>query len=967
MFKRFSVFVFIFVVLFLSGFAWGLSCPEDLLPGDVDGNCQVDFGDVLAVTEQWLEPAGCAGHLTDCADLIGNDGVDLRDFSVVSAHWSEGIAVINEIHYDPDVKVDLVEYVELYNPGTIAIDISGWYFSDGLNFEFGPGSTIPAGGCVVVAQDTGQVISKYGISALLVYGPFTGQLSNSGEKIELNNRRGDEIDQVDYQLGFPWPTVGDPIVVDGDGHSIQLVNPDFDNDLAGSWRSSSPSPAAVNAGVWAANIPPHIRQVEHSPKQPTSGEVEIVTCKVTDPDGVGSVTLEYQIVTPGNYIRYQYFNGSSRVQDPAFETGWVSIAMHDDGVNGDDIGGDDVYSVEIPGSVQVHRRLIRYRITVQDSGARSIKVPYADDPQPNFAYFVYDGAPAWTGADEPGVTSAVTYPAEVMNSLAIYHLISKQSEVEDCQFNPTFIEEYNWTGAMVYDGVVYDHIWYRNRGNWAVYTYGKNKWKYDFNRGHFFQARDNYGRKYKEKWDRMNYSSCVSYWHYNGNNRGESGMFEALNFKLFDLVGTPSSNTHWVHYRVIDNAVESPVDQYEGDFWGMYLVLEHPDGKFLDERNLPDGNMYKDSRNKMNQGPTHPTSSSDVGSFESGSRSGPDKAWWEANTNLEAYYGYRTIIEAVHHYDAWDDWNCVRYHHPETGQWYMIPWDVDLSWDESAYVAAGREVWDPYLDAGWPGWRKLQNNRMRGIQDLLINTEQGWELIDEYAGFISDPCGGPSFVEADRAKWDHNPRLDTTNIGLPGGDDAGDWRGYFYVNPALVTADFAGMVQKMKDYIAPSGSGGSRIASLSSDSAIPDTPTVTATCGPDYPVNGLTFETTAFSDPQGAGTFGAVQWRIAEITDPCNPKDADDAPHRYEIESVWESGDVTDPCQVDILIAASDLKVSHSYRVRCRMKDDTDRCSHWSAPIEFVTGEPLAVPIIRDLRITELMYDPTGGSDYEFI
>ena len=38
MFKRFSVFVFIFVVLFLSGFAWGLSCPEDLLPGDVDGS-----------------------------------------------------------------------------------------------------------------------------------------------------------------------------------------------------------------------------------------------------------------------------------------------------------------------------------------------------------------------------------------------------------------------------------------------------------------------------------------------------------------------------------------------------------------------------------------------------------------------------------------------------------------------------------------------------------------------------------------------------------------------------------------------------------------------------------------------------------------------------------------------------------------------------------------------------------------
>src|SRR5687767_15028559 len=44
---------------------------------------------------------------------------------------------------------------------------------------------------------------------------------------------GDVIDQVDYQLGFPWPTVGDL-----PGYSIELVNPAFDNDLGGNWRRS---------------------------------------------------------------------------------------------------------------------------------------------------------------------------------------------------------------------------------------------------------------------------------------------------------------------------------------------------------------------------------------------------------------------------------------------------------------------------------------------------------------------------------------------------------------------------------------------------------------------------------------------------------------------------------------------------------------------------------------------------------
>ena len=43
-------------------------------------------------------------------------------------------------------------------------------------------------------------------------------------------------DEVDYQRGFPWPTVGD-----APGYSMELVHPALDNDLGGSWRSSSGS------------------------------------------------------------------------------------------------------------------------------------------------------------------------------------------------------------------------------------------------------------------------------------------------------------------------------------------------------------------------------------------------------------------------------------------------------------------------------------------------------------------------------------------------------------------------------------------------------------------------------------------------------------------------------------------------------------------------------------------------------
>jgi len=35
-----------------------------------------------------------------------------------------------------------------------------------------------------------------------------------------------------------------------------------------------------------------------------------------------------------------------------------------------------------------------------------------------------------------------------------------------------------------------------------------------------------------------------------------------------------------------------------------------------------------------------------------------------------------------------------------------------------------------------------------------------------------------------------------------------------------------------------------------------------------YPVDGLVFQSSAFADPQGAGTFAALQWRVAEVLTP---------------------------------------------------------------------------------------------------
>jgi hypothetical protein len=182
------------------------------------------------------------GNISPCTWLL-TVLIVLAGLTCYDALGSE--VVINEIHSDPDVKTDLVEYVELHNTSGQVVDLSGWYFSDGIFYIFDEGTTLPAGGYVIVCQSPADVHAKWDTGRFqlpgnAVLGPYDGKLNNEGEQIVLCNADGEVMDQVDYQLGFPWPTVGDSMSesMPGTGNSMQLVNPMFDNDLAGSWRWS---------------------------------------------------------------------------------------------------------------------------------------------------------------------------------------------------------------------------------------------------------------------------------------------------------------------------------------------------------------------------------------------------------------------------------------------------------------------------------------------------------------------------------------------------------------------------------------------------------------------------------------------------------------------------------------------------------------------------------------------------------
>ena len=69
-----------------------------------------------------------------------------------------------------------------------------------------------------------------------------GKALQPRRQIVLQDSNARTVDEVEYQLGFPWPTVGE-----APGYSIELINPSLDNSLGGSWRASVLGDAAVQS------------------------------------------------------------------------------------------------------------------------------------------------------------------------------------------------------------------------------------------------------------------------------------------------------------------------------------------------------------------------------------------------------------------------------------------------------------------------------------------------------------------------------------------------------------------------------------------------------------------------------------------------------------------------------------------------------------------------------------------------
>jgi len=183
--------------------------------------------------------------------------------------------LITEVMYnDPSVE-DSLEFIEIYNRGSVDAILGGFRLEDAVNHTLASVSIAP-GEFYLVARNAAAAENFYSLS----FYDYSGQLSDNSEEIRLVNVDGVLLDSVAYLDMVPWPSAAD-----GTGPSMELVSVEADNSVGGNWVASENGLGFINGLTLSATpgtLPGTVL--------PTV-EFDIDDVEVNEEDGVIELTL----------------------------------------------------------------------------------------------------------------------------------------------------------------------------------------------------------------------------------------------------------------------------------------------------------------------------------------------------------------------------------------------------------------------------------------------------------------------------------------------------------------------------------------------------------------------------------------------------------------------------------------------------------------------------------------------------
>jgi hypothetical protein len=384
---------------------------------------------------------------------------------------------------------------------------------------------------------------------------------------------------------------------------------------------TTPTPGAPNQ-VGIAVLGPIIKELRHQPTLPGEQEAITVTARVAPTFApLTNVSLRYRVM---------YSNE-------------VTLPMLDDGAHGDGLAGDGIYGATIPASASGPGQMVRYAVAAADTQGRASREPLFADPL---------GSPEYQGT--------IIQPLNVTSTIPVMHwFVATPSAAEtDAGTRASF---------FTYNGEFHDNVFIRIRGGTAR-GWPKKSYKVEMNDGEHFLIHPGLRR--------------VSEFDLNATYTDKSYVRAVLTAEFQLAAAVPAPETFHVHLR------------QNGAFYSVALFVEQPDRDFLRRHDLDEnGALYK-----CGPGSTFET----VAAFEKKTRPTEDKSDAQALLNgltltgpaletfvfdhldIPALINFLATVTVSQNIDA-SDKNLFLYRDTAgTGEWRLLPWDLDLTFGPDA-------------------------------------------------------------------------------------------------------------------------------------------------------------------------------------------------------------------------------------------------------------------------------------------
>ena len=205
----------------------------------------IDGGQNFVTTNVFLDLA------VGTYNVIVQDASDICSY-VASVPLRVEALVINEINFSSSDTFNAGDWIELYNPEQLSMDISNWQIKDDNDthiFVIPEGTQIQGNGYLVFVKNESNFVSMFpGI-------PYIGELDfgfGGSDAVRLYSSENKLVDEVYYESESPWPTCANET-----GNTLELITPGLDNLLPESWSciNENGSPNAINSnGLSIENI-----------------------------------------------------------------------------------------------------------------------------------------------------------------------------------------------------------------------------------------------------------------------------------------------------------------------------------------------------------------------------------------------------------------------------------------------------------------------------------------------------------------------------------------------------------------------------------------------------------------------------------------------------------------------------------------------------------------------------------------